>query len=136
MSTYITRQIKLQVAQEQSGQNLVIRRGDKETRFNGLSALAEAGIAKLAIPIPTVDKDLMEGHEIAVGRIVYLETDTELLVKLDDVGDTGITVKPLDSAEASDKPGVLYLEGDFTHVYISVSGASGTANVVFGVVGA
>lgn len=136
MTTYLTRQLRIAVAQDRSYQNLVFRRGDKEIKFNAVTVLEEAGLAKLVIPIPTVDKDLMEGQEITAGRLLYLETDTELTVKLGTVGDTGIVVKPLVTADADEKPGVLYLEGNFTHVYVSIAGASGNANVIFGVVGA
>lgn len=136
MTTYITRQLRIMVAQNQSQLNLLFRRGDKEINFNAVAALNEAGLSKLVIPIPTVDKDLMESQEITTGRLLYLETDTELLVKLVDAGDTGIVVKPMIDAEATEKPGVLYLEGSFTKVLVTPAGSSGEANVIFGVAGA
>jgi hypothetical protein len=136
MTTYMTRQIRVQLTEDQSGQKVILRRGDAETKFNDEAALNEGGLVKHVIPIPTTDQDLMEGQNIAVGKVMYIETDTELVVKLDDVADTGITVKPLVDDENTIKPGILYLEGDFTHAYVSVAGASGDANVIFGVIGA
>jgi len=136
MTTYFTRQIRAQLTEDQSGQKVILRRGDAETKFNEQDALNEGGLVKHVIPIPTVDQDLMEGQNIAAGRVLYIETDTELVVKLADVGDTGITVKPLVDDERTTKPGILYLEGNFTHAYVSVAGVSGEANVIFGVIGA
>lgn len=136
MTTYYTRQIRTQLTEDRSGQKVLLRRGQDETKFNDVAALDEGGLSKVVVPIPTTDKDLMDSQEITTGSVLYIETDTELTVKLDDTTDTGITVKPLVAADASEKPGVLYLEGEFTHVYITVAGASGNANVIFGVIGA
>jgi hypothetical protein len=134
--TYVKRQIIVQVSENQNGENAVIKRGDRETKFDEVAALNEASFSKLVIPIPTVDKDLLQGEEITTGKILYLETDTELTVKLALTSDTGFTVKPVVTADAATKRGVLYLEGTFTHVYVSVAGTTGNANVLFGVVGA
>jgi len=136
MSTYVTKQLRIAVAEDQGQQTLVFRRGDTETKFEAVADLNEAGLSKLVIPIPTTDKDLMEGQEITTGRLLYIETDTELLVKLADAADTGFIVKPLVTADASTKPGMLYLEGSFTKVLVTPAGVSGEANVIFGVAGA
>lgn len=136
MTVYMVRQLRIQASEEQSGQNLIFRRGDKEIKFNAEAVLNEAGLDKLSITIPTVDKDLMEGQEIATGRMLYIETDSEIRVKLDDTTDTGFLVKPISSDDASTKPGSLYLEGEFTHVYVTTIGASGTAKIIFAVAGA
>jgi len=136
MTTYVTRQTRIVVSEDRGGTKLVFRRGDTETKFTELSELNEASFSKLVLPDTTTDKDLMEGQEISAARILYLETDKELLVKLADVGDTGITVKPVSTTLATENPGVLYLEGDFTHVYVTVVGATESANVKFGIVGA
>ena len=136
MTTYVRRQVFLKVSEDQNGQRSLIQRGDVQTRFDAVAELEEGGLSKFAISIPAVDVDLMEGSSIANARILLIETDTELTVKLDDVGDTGITVKPLVDSEATTKRGTLYLEGDFTHVYVSIAGSEGEANVIMGVVGA
>jgi hypothetical protein len=132
----VTRQVRIQVAERQQGENLIFRRGDRETKFSDVEGLNEASLSKIVVPIPTTDKDLMEGQEITTGRLMYLETDTEMVVKLATVGDTGFTVKPVVDASSATMPGIFYLEGEFTHVYITLAGASGNANIVFGVVGA
>ena len=126
----------IQVAETMTGENELFRRGDRVTKFNALAALAEGEAKKYSIPIPTTDKDLIEGTTIAAGKILYIETDTEITVKLNDTADTGFKVKPLDDDEASNKPGVLYMETEFTHVYVTVAGTSGNANIFMGVVGA
>jgi hypothetical protein len=136
MTTYVTRQVRLQVTEEQNGQGVLISRGGKDIKFEDVAELNEGGLTKFVLPIPTVDQDLMEGETITTGRILYIETDTEMTIKLDDVGDTGFIVKPLVAADASTKRGTLYLEGTFTHVYASVAGASGNANVIMGIAGA
>jgi len=136
MTTYYTRQIRAQLSEDRSGQHVLLRRGQDETKFNEVTDLNESGLSKVVIPIPTTDKDLLDGHEITNGKVLYLETDTEILVKLDDTADTGVSVKPLVSDDASEKPGIMYLEGEFTHVYVSVAGTSGNATVIFGVIGA
>ncbi len=137
MTTYITRQIQLAVSEQQNGQGQIFSRGNNiQTRFEAVAGLEEAEMKKYVIPIPTVDKDLLEGSTIASARILMIETDTEITVKLDAVGDTGFIVKPVVEDDSATKKGTLYLEGEFTHVYVSVAGASGSANVIMGVVGA
>ena len=136
MTTYVIKQLRIQVAQNQNGENLIFKRGDQETQFEAVAALEEGGLKKMVISIPTVDLDVMAMMQITAGRLLYIETDTELTVKLDDVADTGVLVTPVVTASASTKPAMLYMEGDFTHVYISIAGTSGSANVVVGIVGA
>lgn len=133
--TYVTRQIQLQVAESQNGENLIIRRGDRPIKFDADDNLAEAKFEKFVLTLPVTNKDLMEGASIAAARILILETDTELTLKLADVGDTGITVKPVSTTDASTKKGTLYLEGNFTKAYVTIAG-TGEATVLIGVVGA
>lgn len=136
MTTYVKRQIIVQISQKQNGEDLVFKRGDRETKFDAVAALEEGGLAKVIIPLPASDRDLMEGQEITTGRILYMEVNVETRVKLDDTGDTGFLVKPVVTADASTKPGVLYLEGTFTHVYVTPTGSSGNATIIFGIAGA
>lgn len=137
MTVFLKRQIAIEVTQTSSGRNPLFRRGDLPKKLSGLPSLEEGGLQKVAIPIPTVDLDLMIDG-IANGKVLYIETDTEITVKLDTTLDTGIVVAPLDSnnADLSIVPGTLYLETTFSHVYISVAGVSGVANVVIGILGA
>lgn len=137
MTVFLKRQIAIEVTQASSGRNPLFRRGDLPKKLSGLSSLEEGGLQKVAIPIPTVDLDLMIDG-IAEGKVLYIETDAEITVKLDTTLDTGVVVAPLDSnnADLSLVPGTLYLETTFSHVYISVAGASGVANVVIGILGA
>jgi len=136
MTTYVTRQVQLAVNENQNGTGQVIKRGQTPTKFDGVNELAEAEFKKYVIALPETDKDLLEGSTIALAKILYIETDTELVVKLETTGDTGITVKPLVSDDNEEKRGTLYLEGEFTKMYITPTGASGNANVIMGVVGA
>lgn len=135
-STYVKRQLCFGVSEQSSGKGQVVYRGDTEIKFEALAALNEVEAYKLAISIPTTNLDVMEGRSVAAGVILYIETDKEITVKLGTTGDTAITVKPVSTPEATTKPGVLYLEGSFTHVYISTVGASGTANIFCAIVGA
>ena len=136
MTIYLKRQISMEVTQASSGRNPLFRRGDLPKKLSGLSTLEEGGLQKVAIAIPTSDVDLMIDG-VAEGKVLYIETDTEITVKLDTTSDTGFLVAPVDSANAdlSLVPGTLYLETSFSHVYISVAGTSGTANVVIGILG-
>jgi len=136
MTTYVTRQIQLLVTENQNGTNQVINRGETPTKFEEVDELAEAEFKKYVIALPETDKDLLEGTTISLAKILYLETDTELTVKLETVGDTGFKVKPIVTEDASEKRGTLYLEGEFTKVYVTPTGTSGNANVIMGVVGA
>jgi len=136
MTTYVTRQVQVQVSERTSGENLIFKRGDRAAKFEALDTLNEARFEKYVLAIPTTDQDLMVGASISAGRILYIETDTEITIKLDDTTDTGFVVKPVPTTVTDDKRGVLYLEGNFTHVYATVAGASGSANVLIGIVGA
>ena len=136
MSVYLKRQLIIEASQKQNGLSPLFRRGDRSIKFNALDALAEGGMKKIVVPIPSTDFDLMQDG-VATGSILYIETDTEIRVKLDDPGDTGLIVKPVDSTrnDLSSAPGVLYLEGTFTHVYVTPTGASGEANIVVAILG-
>lgn len=136
MTTYVTRQIQLSVAENQNGTGQVINRGERPTKFDEEDSLAEAEFKKYVIALPETDKDLLEGTTITLAKILYLETDTEMTVKLGTTGDTGFKVKPLVSDDAAEKRGTLYLEGEFTHVYVTPTGITGNANVIMGVIGA
>lgn len=131
MTTYVKRQIDISVAEKQNMSDLIFSRGGTQVKFDADATLDEAEMLKYALSIPTTDRDLMDGSSISAARILILETDTELTVKLNAIGDTGITVKPINSSTRA----ILYLEGDFSHVYVTIAGASGTSNVVMGVVG-
>lgn len=135
MTTYIERQVIFRVSENQNGEGKIISRGDRSTRFDALDDLIEGELLKYVISAPTTDKDLLSGSTIAAARILYIETDVEIRVKLDDTADTGFLVTPVDSDNADTKRGTLYLEGNFTHVYVSVGGTT-DANVIMGVVGA
>jgi hypothetical protein len=137
MTIFLKRQISVEVSQTSSGRNPLFRRGDLPKRLSGLTSLEEGGLQKVAIPVPTVDLDLMIDG-IVEGKVLYIETDTEITVKLETTSDTGFLVSPVDSENASLSlvPGTLYLETSFSHVYVSVSGTSGTANIVIGILGA
>jgi len=136
MTTYVKRKISFQVTEDQGGQRIVLKRGDTDILFESEAALEEGGLHKFVIPIPATNQDLMAGLIITTGRILYIETDTEITVKLAATSDTGFKVKPVVTADAADKRGTLYLEGEFTHVYVTIAGTSGTANVIMGLVGA
>lgn len=136
MTTYVTRQIRFLASEDQNGENQIIKRGDRETKFEAIDALAEGEFKKYVLALPITDKDLLEGSTIAEGKILYIETDTEMVIKLGTVGDTGFTVKPIVAADTEERRGVLYLESAFTHVYVTPVGSSGNANVIVGVVGA
>jgi len=122
-------------SEESSGKKVLINRGDSETKFDALDELAEVEFSKQAIALPASNVDLMQGSSMSLARILYIETDTELLVKLALTSDTGFKVKPVDSNDLT-KRGTLYLEGSFTHVYVTPTGTTGEANVLVGIVGA
>lgn len=135
MSTYIQKQIVFRVSDRQNIDSNIFKRGDRLTKFEAIADLNECEAKKYAVPIPTVDKDLIEGTTITLGKILYIETDQEITVKLNAVGDTGFKVTPIVDGD-DERPGQLYLETEFTHVYVSVAGASGEANIIMCVLGA
>lgn len=137
MSVYVKRRIYIEASQKKSGTDLILRRGEKDVSFDAIDELSECGLRKIAIPIPTTDLDLLDGEQISLGKILYIETDTEVSIRFISISDTPISIKPIIAEESglSYKPGALYMEGEFEHVYVSVSGASGTANLIVGIVG-
>ena len=130
---YISRNVKLVVSEDRNSGYLIWRSG-RDIKFEDLLALSEAKLTKQIISLPATDRDLLQGTSISVVKILYIETDTELLVKLESTGDTGFKVKPIDSSDLT-KKGTLYLEGDFSHVYVTPTGTTGDATVLMGVVG-
>lgn len=134
MTTYIQRQVQLQVSEEQGGRGQLIKRGDGMVRFDALAALKEAEFKRYDLTAPITNKDLLEGTAITAGKILYLETNGAITVRLGTTGDTAIPIAPLDSAISS-KKAVFYYEGSFTHVYVSVAGTA-IVEVIMGVVGA
>lgn len=134
MTTYVNRQVSVQVSENSNGENLIFRRGDRVTKFEEIAALNEACFSKFSLTLPVTNLDLLDGESIVAGKILYLETDKEMTVKLVDTSDTGFKVKPVVTTDAT-RRGTLYVEGEFSHVYVSISG-TGTANVLMGAVGA
>jgi hypothetical protein len=136
VSVYFKKQLVIEASQKQSGIGLLFKRGDGVVKFSALAELAEAGMKKVAVPIPSTDFDLMQDG-VSAGSILYIETDTEILVKLDDTADTGFTVKPVSASrgDLADAPGTMYLEGSFSHVYVTIAGTSGEANLVVAILG-
>ena len=128
--TYIRRQLKLSVYR-------LISRGGRDARFENVDGLSEVSLANHVIAMPAIDVDLIQGTTISVAKILYIETDTEILVKLATVGDTGFVVKPLDGNDVtSGKKGSLYLEGEFTGLFVTPAGSVGDATVLVALVGA
>jgi len=136
MTVFLKRNLVIEASQQQNGRDPILVRGGADKRISGVSTLDEGGLKKIALPIPSVDVDLMM-DSVASGRVLYLETDTEITVKLDSASDTGFTVKPLDDTKSGlgNIPGTIYLETAFTHVYVTVAGTSGEANIVIGILG-
>ena len=137
MTLYWKRQLSLEASQLASGKKIIFHRGDIPVRFSGLSTLTDGGLQKIALSIPTTDQDVLPDG-ISTGKVLYIESDTEITVKLDTTSDTGFIISPLNSSasDLDDSPGVCYLEGSFTHVYVSVAGTSGTAHIIVAVLGA
>jgi len=134
MTTYVTRKIYLAVSEKQNGTDLLIKRGESEIKFNAVSDLDETRSERYVLTGPVTDKDLMEGSSISAGKILILETDTEILVKLETTSDTGITVKPVVADDSDTKRGTLYLEGNFDHLYVSFTGTD-DATILIGIIG-
>lgn len=135
MTTYIQRQVQLQVAEDQSGRNQLIKRGyDAVTRFDAIAALKEAELKRYDLQAPLTDHDLLASTSISAGKILYIEANGPITIKLGTTGDTGIAITPLDSSDTT-KRAVFYYEGTFTHVYVTIGGTS-LVEVLMGVVGA
>ena len=134
MSTYVNRLVQLRVSEFSNGEGILINRGDRPVRFKEESFLSEVRMDRHVLTAPITDQDVMSGSGIAAGRILILETDTAITVKLESSTDTGIVVKPLVADTGVTRPGVFYLEGEFTKVLISIAGTD-TAVVRVGIVG-
>lgn len=133
MTLFVNRKILFSVDELAGERGRIFQRGDSgEKKFKGLSDLAEVEIVKSQVSIPVTDQDLLAGTAITTAKILYVETDTELTLKLNSAGDTGVLLKPIDENSKA----VFYLEGEFSRVLISVAGTTGNANVLACMVGA
>jgi len=134
--TVVKRRIVLDVIDEdESGDGVLVKRGGAIETLDSLTGFEEAKAEKQVLAFDESDRDLMSGTSITTGRVLLLESFATIRVKLDDTTDTGIVVKPPDSDDDT-IPGKLYLEGEFTHIYVTPIGASDDVIVVVSVVGA
>ena len=124
---YLTYQAKLKVSLESDEKNILFERSDETTNKVVRTDLKAESSGRLVLPATTADYPLPMG-KVATGKILYIETDAEISIKLDG-GSTATKIKPV-SATYKAK---LLLESEFT-VAPTLS-CTPAANVNFCIVG-
>lgn len=99
------------------------------------SSNEEASIGAQKVAALAVD-DVLPMGGVAAGGYLRIQTDKEINVKINDVGNTPTNVKPVPSSGGQTTPGVLEITGDFTAVFVSNPSAADVALVDFIIAGA
>jgi len=131
VSLYITRQLKLLVSESQQGINPIVSRGNDEEKITTQTALAEASGNKIVVASEASDLQLPMGSGITAGRLFYLESDQDLVLKLggsDALRALAVTVPQ------TGKIARVFLDVEFNSIYVSNEGDD-DANVVYAVIG-
>jgi len=135
MTLYIVRQWKTIVSTNQSGTMPVITRGSDQAdeRFSAVTAIAEASAAQVVVPNTASDLELPLGSGIVTGRMLLIESDVDITIKLG--GTEAERALALKVPVASSSKARLSADVQFTALYVTVPGAV-DANVYYAVVGA
>jgi len=131
MALYLQRQFRLIVSAVQNMVNPLVERGGSGLELiNSVDELAEASGNSVLVPASQTDYQLAMPASISTGRLLYLETDQDLVIKLGGTeADRAISLKvPSTTIKA-----VLYLDAEVTSIYVT-TGVTAT-NVYYAVVG-
>lgn len=133
MSLYIRRRLKVVASTNQNLSAPLISRGEglADERIEAETALAEGTGSQIVVAAGAVDESLPMGSGVVTGRMLLLESDQDIGVKLSGTGNTAITLK----VPVSGVPARFVADVEFTSVHVSVPGTS-NANVFYGVIGA
>lgn len=131
MSLYISRQLRVTVSENLGLTDPVLSRGAAEERIRADANFGEGAGGPLVISAPQTDMEIPFPPGLAAGRMFYIESDQDLVIKFDDTGNTGYQLKvPTAALRAK-----WYMDVEFTSVYIILSGTT-AANVFYYIVGA
>lgn len=115
--------------------SLLDRGGSSEEIISGLAALAEVSSNQIVVPGSAVDTVLPMGSGIVTGRMLLVESDADVTIK---IGGTDVEREwPLRVPSLTTTSGLkarLIADVEFTSLYISVPGTV-DANVYYAVVG-
>lgn len=132
MSLYLQRQIRLIVSAVQNMVNPILDRGQVgPEKISSVTELAEASGNRVLIPPSSTDYQLALPASIALARLVYIESDQDISVKLGGTeADREIEMK----VPSTDSVAIMYLDAEVDSIYVT-TGLTAT-NVFYGVVGA
>lgn len=111
--------------------NPIIDRGASQDRIDAQTSLAESLSARIVVANSTTDLQLTMGAGLTTGRMFYIESDQNITIKFN--GTDAARALNL-KVPSTSVVGILYMEIDFTSVYIS-NGSGTSANVYYAVVG-
>lgn len=134
MSLYIRRQFNILVAEAQNMNNPLVSRGSSEERIDAIATQDECTSAKLVIAGEASDQELPLGPGVTTGKFFFIETDQDITIKFNDIGNTAYSVK-VPAVTTTTVKGRLAGDFEFTAVYVSVPGTT-DANIIYGVIGA
>jgi hypothetical protein len=131
MALYISRQLKILVSENAGLTDPVLSRGASEDRIRAETDFAEAAGGPLVISAPQTDLEIPFPPGLTTGRMFYIESDQDLAIKFDGIGNTGYQLKvPTTSLKAK-----WYMDLEYTSVHITLGGTT-DANVFYYIVGA
>lgn len=116
---YLQRRIQLRASDDQGFSNKLLDVGGSLERISELDDFSEvfSGSIKLTGPVTNTEIPLSPG--LSSARILYIKTNKEISVKLDDTANSSIIVKPPQTGIDA----TFYLEGDFSAIYFSYTGS-------------
>lgn len=132
MSLYIRRRLKVVASTNQNLGTPLISRGESQTeeRIEAQTDLAEGTGSQIVVAAAAVDEELPMGSGIVTGRMLIIESDQDIELKLSGIGNTALPVKvPVAGVLAR-----LVADVEFTSIHVSVPGAT-DANIFYGVIG-
>lgn len=131
MPLYLQRQIRVIVSAVQNMVNPLLDRGQAGIeRISDVAELAEASGNRVLVPASSSDYQLALPASIGLARLVYVESDQDITVKLGGIeADRAIAMKTPDT----DSPAILYVDAEVDSIYVT-TGTLDT-NVYYGVVG-
>ena len=136
LSLNIWRRFQTTISANSSRVPALVCRGDSnEEIISSLAALAEVSSNQIVVPGSAVDTVLPMGSGIVTGRMLLVESDADVTIKID--GTDSEREWPLKVPSLTTTSGLkarLIADVEFTSLYISVPGTV-DANVYYAVVG-
>lgn len=116
---YLQRRIQLRASDDQGFNNKLLDVGSSLERISELDDFSEVFSGSIKLTGPVTDTEIPLSPGLSSGRILYIKSNKEIVIKLDATTDSPITVKPPQTGVDA----TFYLEGDFSAIYFSYTGS-------------